>query len=304
MHDCERANVMYIIELWMLHFLEHMVEAIFCGEICLVVFRTLSGLPIAPIWQLGSELREAKPLMVIIGGGIGLIGAAAAYLFATFHWRLMALMGKLKLLDNENAVQRALVGATGISMLAILVPHTAFWGEAEFMPIATMASSSELPHIWPTTGLIGFEMNTWWKALIVGFTKMIAISLTVAGGLRGGFIFPFFATGAAFGKVIAFVFPRLPLQIPTLCMAAGLNVAITRTALATPLILCFLAGEPCALPAVLAASLCSLFATSYMTFLKTQIARCDIDHSIFHKKVLTKIVDDNGDLHEIDDEQE
>lgn len=270
----------------------------------MVVFRTLSGLPIAPIWDLGDVLTEAKPLDVVIGGGIGLIGAAVAYLFATFHWRVMAIMGKCNLLDNKNAVYRGLVGATGITILALLVPHTAFWGESEFLPIATMAPASALPRIWPTTGLIGFEMDTWWKALIIGFTKIIAISFTVAGGLRGGFIFPFFAAGAAFGRVVEFVFPHLPLQIPTLCMAAGLNVAITRTSLATPLILSFLAGEPCALPAVLAASLCSLFATSYMTFLKTQIARCDIDHSRFHRKLLTKIVDDNGDPHEIEDDEE
>jgi hypothetical protein len=58
-------------------------------------------------------------------------------------------------------------------------------------------------------------------------------------------------------------------------------VAITRTALATTLILSFLSGEQLAEPAILGASIASLFATSYMPFIKSQIARSDIDHSLY-----------------------
>jgi hypothetical protein len=32
------------------------------------------------------------------------------------------------------------------------------------------------------------------------------------------------------------------------------------------------------------ASICSLFATAYVPFIKTQITRSDIDHSLFHEK--------------------
>lgn len=288
-----------------IEYFEHMVEAIFCGEVCLVVFRVLSRAPIAPIWNLTDDiLTAADPIDIILGGAIGLCGACLAYIFATFHWRIMALFGHFELLDNSKAILRAIVGAIPVCLLGMLIPATLFWGEMEFFPIATMAPSSELPHVWPTSGLIDFEMDTWWKALLLGFVKMAAISFSVAGGFRGGFIFPFFATGAAFGKVFDMVFPSIPLQVATLCMAAGMNVAITRTSLATTLILTFLSGEPCALPAVLAASLCSLFATSYMTFIKTQIARSDIDHSLYHKKGSTHVVDEFGDPHEIDDEEE
>jgi hypothetical protein len=164
-----------------------------------------------------------------------------------------------------------------------------------------MESNSNLPYVWPTSGLINFEMDTWWKMMIIGVAKITTLSFSVAGGFRGGFIFPFFATGAAFGRVLYATFPHLPLQLATLCMAVGINVAITRTALATPLILAFLSGEPCALPAI---SLCSLFATSYTTFLKTQIARSDIDHSLFHRCCTTKVVDEYGEPDEIEDSDE
>ena len=43
------------------------------------------------------------------------------------------------------------------------------------------------------------------------------------------------------------------------------------------------AGEQLALPAVLTASVVSLFATSYMPFIKSQIARSDIDFSLYYQ---------------------
>ena len=107
---------------------------------------------------------------------------------------------------------------------------------------------------------------------------MIAISFTVAAGYRGGFIFPFFSAGAAFGKGLTYIFPTLPTSLATLSIAAGINVAITRTGLATPLILCVLAGEPHAVAPVLAASIASLFSTSYMPFIRSQVRRVDVEH--------------------------
>lgn len=64
------------------------------------------------------------------------------------------------------------------------------------------------------------------------------------------------------------------MQLAVLCTAAGMNVAITRTTIATTLILAFLPGEPAAIPAILMASLCSLFATSYMVCPKLPSAKC------------------------------
>lgn len=246
-----------------------MVEAIFAGEITLVVFRSLSGLPISSIYDLtgeneGLHMTEAEPWMVIAGGGIGLLGAATAYVFALFHWSQMELFEKLGLLDNSRAVYRALLGCCVISGIGLLIPHTMFWGEEEFQVIATKEPASKLPFVWPTTGLIGFENNGPCESLLIGGAKIITISYTVAAGFRGGYIFPLFMCGAAFGRVLYSVFPVLPLPVAILSFSAGINVAITRTALASTIILAFLSAEPFAIPSILAASLCSLFATAYV----------------------------------------
>lgn len=277
---CSRFGVEYF---------EHLVESIFCGEICLVVFRSLSGLAIAPIWDLTSEdspkVEEVEPWVVLVGGAIGLVGALMAYVFATFHWRNMAYFASLDLMDNSRAVHRALLGGVFIIFLGLIFPHTMFWGEEEFDIVANMGPSSDLPNVFPTGGLFGFEMDTPFKAFVVGLAKLVAISFTVAGGLRGGYIFPLMCSGAAFGRCLHHFLPdSIPVQVTVLCMAAGMNVAITRTALASTLILAFLPEEPFCIPAVLMASLCSLFATAYVPFIKTQITRSDIDHSLFHEK--------------------
>jgi len=276
-----------------IEYFEHLIESIFCGEICVVVFRSLSGLSIAPIWDLtavSGRILETEPSQVLLGGAIGLYGALMAYCFALFHWKNMEFFAMLDLLDNKRAVYRAWIGGIFVILLSVLVPHTAFWGEEEIQVIANMGPAKDLPNIWPTSGLIGFEMSDPWHAFIVGATKLIAISFTVAGGLRGGYIFPLICSGSAFGRFLYHFLPdTVPMQLAVLCTAAGMNVAITKTSLATTLILSFLAGEQCAIPAILMASICSLFATSYMPFIKSQITRSDIDHSLFHEEHHIKV---------------
>jgi len=239
-------------------------------------------LPIAPIWDIENpKLTGATALEVFAGACIGVLGAGVGALFSVGHKRLMGWYKKNGLLPNDMAVQRALVGSVVIVGLGMLVPQTMFWGEYEFQTIATMSPAKDLVHVWPTTGLFGFEMENGFHAFIVAVCKLIAISFTVAGGYRGGFIFPFFATGAALGRTFQFFFPSLPIPLCCLGFASAINVSITRTSLATPIILCFLAGEPNALSGVLAAGLVSLFLTAYMPFLGPQKPRKDLEFSLF-----------------------
>jgi len=264
-----------------LEYFEHAIEAIFAGEICLCVFRTLAGLPIGNIWDMGVTLGSTSGRDVIVGMMIGATGAFVAYIFSLFHWKFNDYLKSRGLLDNNLAVQRALVGVVMIILMGLLVPQTMFWGENEFQQISTLSSADDLPHLWPPQGLTGFEMNSAFKCFVVGVAKLIAVSFTVNGGYRGGYIFPFFAAGAAFGRCITFIFPTIPSSIACLCFAAGINVAVTRTSLATTTILCFLAAEQNATSSVLAAALVSLVVTVYMPFIRTQVPRADLSNSLF-----------------------
>ena len=117
-----------------IEYFEHLMESIFAGEVCVVVFRSLAGLPLGQIWEITpTKLLQTEPILIIIGAGIGLLGASAAFLFANFHWRLMDVFRGLGLLDevNANAVPRILLGASGVVLIGMLVQQTMFWGEFE-----------------------------------------------------------------------------------------------------------------------------------------------------------------------------
>lgn len=281
-----------------IEYFEHTVEAVLCGEVCLAVFRALARLPISPIWSIDLKLTDAAPLHICYGVAIGLVGATVAAGFAVMHRNVMALFRQAGLLESHHqAIYRALVGAFVILSLGVLFPATLFWGEYEFQVISTLGPASSLPHVWPTSGLLNFEMDSFLTCLTVGMAKLVAISFTVSGGYRGGFIFPFFSTGAALGRALFFLCPFIPVQLCVLCMAAAINVAITRTSIATTLILAYLSGEQNAVSAILAASLTSICATAYMPFMPTQVSRSDLEASLFRydDAISPSVTDDDDD---------
>lgn len=271
---CSRFGVEYF---------EHLTEALVAGEVCLVVFRSLTGEPVHAIWRITAvPLAVGEPIHVVYGAAFGFLGAAVAWAFRQGHVRVMRAFQRYRLLDDHRrAVLRAWAGAAVFVTLGLLVPQTLFWGEIEIQTIATMAPVSALPHVFPAASVIGFEMHNFATALAVGVAKLVAISFSVAGGCRGGFIFPLFASGAALGRAVYCLCPFIPVQLCVLCTAAAINVAVTRTALATTLILAYLAGEPNAIAAILAASLVSLVCTSSMPFIASQVPRSDLDQCLY-----------------------
>lgn len=101
---------------------------------------------------------------------------------------------------------------------------------------------------------------------------------------QGGFVFPLFFAGAALGRgLLMMVTDLLPEGLvhasPTLvcvCFAAGLNVAVTRTPFASPLILTTLSGAPNVAAPALCASLASLFITRKSKLIGPQADRADV----------------------------
>ena len=264
-------------------YFEHALEAILSGTVCLVVFRGIAGLPIGPLWFFTEDrLGDSSASLVCVGALLGLVGAGIAAVFAHGHWALMKKLKSLGWDPDRDPLKYSIFGGIGICILGVLVPHTFFWGEMEMQAIGSLSPASALPHIWPTTGMTKFEITGAMSAFIVGVTKLIAISLTVAGGYRGGFIFPFFCAGAAFGRCVTYLIPSISPTVAILSIAAGINVTITRTALATPLILAALAGEVNATSPVLAASLVAVFVTYYLPFIFTQQGREQIFESQLH----------------------
>ncbi|KAK9806589.1 hypothetical protein WJX73_005358 [Symbiochloris irregularis] len=270
-----------------MQFFEVTTYAVCCGVVCLAVFRGLAQKPFGDVWIFKQSLLIVDWRHIVYGALMGCIAAAVALYFMTTHKYVKRLFHKLGLHEHKAPVSCGFVGGFLVGLIGILLPPTMFWGEYE---INTLADQSRpLPHIWPRGGIYGLDVfwgstdYPWWLCLLICFTKLLAISITVLSGFRGGFIFPTFFAGVAFGQAawlgtrqIAFL-KDLPPVLPCMTIAAGLETAITRTPLSTTLILANLSGHTGVIVPCLASALTSLFLTLHKPFIASQQDRSDID---------------------------
>lgn len=265
-----------------LQFFEVSIFSIACGTICLVVYRGLSMVPFGQVWTFPMPFPVVDFRHVLVGIAIGAIAAVIAVLFMQLHKTLNRLFLSIGLHEHHTPVRSGLLGGLLVGILGVLVPPTMFWGEFEIQTLAD--PSRRLPHIWPAGGInglapfLGGHYSAGWYA-IIAVVKLLAISITVLSGFRGGFIFPLFLVGTSLGQMVTGLHipwvSSLPPVLLTMCFASGLNTAITRTPLATPLILSILAGTPQVTVPCLAAAITSLFITLKLPFIKTQRDRTD-----------------------------
>eukprot|EP00127_Corallochytrium_limacisporum_P007476 Clim_evm21s252 gene=Clim_evmTU21s252 len=293
---------------------EPLPYAMVAGLCCLVVFRACLDLGFGSIWIFDSlELTPVSPLDVVIGGAVGVLGVLAFHCFRIFslgtHRAYIALgLGVFEEHGRTSFqhVYSAVLGAALIGIIGAMNPFTLFWGEIEIGTIVDYAPGKDvkpLPHVAPHTVVAPFfnsyeDMSDFYLGnpfglCATGLLKLAAIAVTVHSGFRGGFIFPLFLSGITIGLgfhklLLTWI---MPTAMPSaalfgLCVAAALNVAVTRTPLATSLILSALtqAGGPLLVP-MMAASYVSLFMTIQYPFIRVQKDRQEhMEIDIFQKE--------------------
>lgn len=255
-----------------LEFYESGTYAVLSGASCSILYHYVMGLPLGGIWHFPTELGRPTPGMLILGAGLGAVGALGAFVFLKVHASLGMLFEKVKV--KKSQLLASTLAGLAVGLIALAVPQTLFWGEYEVQAIVDRGAS-RLPHIWPSNQLIPYSLLTGWGNLLVALAKIVAISVTIHGGYRGGFIFPFFLTGAAIGSAISLWFPSIDPIVATMSVAGALDVAITRTPFGSPLILACLSGQMNVQQPVITASLVSLMLTNHPMFqlIKSQKAR-------------------------------
>lgn len=100
--------------------------------------------------------------------------------------------------------------------------------------------------------------------------KILAISVTVTSGWRGGFIIPLFYTGATLGLIIHHFFPFVNVSLAIVCCMAAINSCVTRTPMSTAILLISLTGFNYLTP-ILFASLTGYFLAPRIPFIKSQM---------------------------------
>lgn len=279
--------------------LEHFEAAPFAlaaGVTCLAAFRALERTPFGQIWPFPAALAEADARHVALGAALGAAAAGVAALWAIATRAARGRLTRMGLGEHDAPLLCGALGGLVIGVLGALLPPTLFWGEFELRSIAD--ASIPLAHIWPQRGFwqpaepaagasavvapfLAAHGGAGWFAL-VGIAKLAAISVTLAAGFRGGFIFPLMLAGASLGTAAhlaaaaalpADALAGAPPVVFAMCAASGLTTAVTRTPLATPLILATLSGQGNVAAPALAAALTALFLTRGMRVIATQRGR-------------------------------
>ena len=157
--------------------------------------------------------------------GFGVAGALVGGFF-------VALVDALRSGFKGRRGTRAVAGLAA-GLLALRYPQTLFWGEQSLQTAIDGRAN-------PAALLFPVAMQGARASVDLGFgvgaAKLVAIAVAVAAGVPGGVIFPLFfaAGGLTRGCGLA-----LPAQPALICSMAALQAGVTRTPMATVLMLAF-----------------------------------------------------------------
>jgi H+/Cl- antiporter ClcA len=149
-------------------------------------------------------------LDLLYAAPLGLFGALVGILFTLALRYFQRLLAPLK----AHVVWRGLLGGLGMGLVGALLPLTLFSGEAQTEALIHQAAR------------IGVVM-----LVVLGLAKLLATTLCLASGWKGGYIFPIVFAAAALGLAVNLVFPGIPVAVSVAATMAGALV----TALKAPL---------------------------------------------------------------------
>ncbi len=214
------------------------------GSLCgYAIYVTLTGVGLESVWSFPNPLPlRAIDLAWALGCGVAGAAIAIVFTFATANMR--------KVLVRTPTWARPALGGLGLALLAWLSPYALTFGEAQIGHVTTVELA---------TGTL----------LLAVIAKLLASSLTVAAGWRGGFIIPLFFMGAALGVAVHNVAPSSNEFVLVSALMVAANVGVTKTPIGSVLVVTEMAGVTL-LPTTLLASLVALGLTANVGMIHTQ----------------------------------
>lgn len=215
----------------------HMIAATVASLIGAWIFFSLTGaLPTGATGFPQEGLLNLSGLVYAVF--FGLIGLGWAFLFKVIFNGLRQLA---KSLDSFPLLKPA-VGGLVFGLVGAWLPLTLFSGE------------HELAEVLETGAQIGVVM-----LLVLAVLKLFTLSVCLATGFPGGFVFPLFFSAGSLGYAIHLLLPFIPLPVCIVGMLAGIGGAVMRMPFTVMLLLVVL-GNPVLLPVSALAAI-----TSYLT---------------------------------------
>lgn len=224
------------------------IPALVASSFSYLVFALIVHLGLGPVWDLSSYEYS------------GVFDFSYAVLFAMvgtlFGWVFIYCTKALKALFEKRPLPiylKTLIGGIFLGIIAYYLPVTRYFGHHKINELLTTEFSLEL------------------LFAILAF-KILAISITVTSGWRGGFIIPLFFVGATLGLIIHQLIPGVNLSLAIVSCMAAINACVTRTPMSTTILLATLTGFGHFIP-ILFASLTGYFLAPRFPFISSQMEK-------------------------------
>jgi len=182
--------------------------SLLASAVATVVFVFLSGTFFETLYQFPKYTPQLVDMFY--AAPLALIGGVVGTLF------MLSLRGLQRLFQpmKERVVLRGVIGGLGMGIIGALLPLTLFSGEAETTDLIIHAAE------------IGVAM-----LIVLGLVKLLATSLLLATGWKGGYIFPIMFTSVALGMAVNLLFPGIPIAVTVAATMAGALVAALKAPL-------------------------------------------------------------------------
>ena len=183
------------------------------------------------VWAMGNSLGKnfifpaemAQPVNMLLAIPVALIGAGGGMIFHLLSTQLNKYFSPLA----SRPLLRGIIGGVGLGIMGSLMPLTLFSGEHELRVLIDESAK------------MGFLL-----LFVLGVAKMLATTLCLATGWKGGIIFPPMFGGAALGLACSVLFPAIhPMVGVTAGMAATTAVIMRQPVAVIIILLGILRGE-------------------------------------------------------------
>jgi len=236
-----------------LEYYEALIPVLVSTVISFAIFRISTGHTIGGFYEFPSH-PSFHPTHLIFAVFLGVVGAATARVFIFIFRRTQRFIQTVPI----HPILLTTLGGLGLGLIAAVLPLTLFSGEREIQIIINT----------------GAQLG-WGTLLLIALGKMIAVSLSLHSGFRGGFIFALFFIGAAVGMGVSLLIPYIPPAVAILCMMAAVTVAVMKTPVSLPIILSVISNTDL-IPMITVASVVSFLLTMNISFIPTQRSRSSV----------------------------
>lgn len=231
-----------------LEYYEALMPAVVGSLAGYAVYVVITGVGLEPVWRF--------PAVGDVHGGdlawavaCGVVGALVAIAFTYLNQLLRIGFRRVP------ALSRPVLGGVALALLAWMSPYALTFGEAQ------------IGHV-TTTDLAVRTL------LLAALAKLLASSVTLSSGWKGGFIIPLFFMGACLAEVGHHWLPHTNEAVLLAALMVACNVGVTKTPLGSVLVVTEMAGLQL-LPTTLIASVVALVLTSNVGLIDSQRRRAD-----------------------------